>query len=257
MKKTLIVLGVFLLLAGLGTGGYLVVKGKKQGPTPTPTPEVFVETTLEERPFVSLTPSSDGHWLTLAVSRIQDADSFEYELTYETDEGVTQGAVGGPFNLKGKTTYEKEILLGTESSGKFRYHEGVEQGTLMVRLEGGPGPRKFVTEFYLKKGPAQLASVDNQFGLAAKFSSSQFYLLMPTVGLPAEFDQEVASGPYGVFGSGSQSISAATLEPQPEGNPYFFDGKQWQDLTKKSIGQIGVFVFAAEEIEEPAESENP
>ncbi|MBN1169199.1 hypothetical protein JXA63_04895 [Candidatus Woesebacteria bacterium] len=83
---------------------------------------------------VTLTPSDDGHWLKLDVSGIsQNADKMEYELIYNLPDGRVQG-VPGSIELEGESKVERDILLGTESSGNYYYDEGVESGTLTLRL---------------------------------------------------------------------------------------------------------------------------
>ena len=72
MKKNLIIaLIVLLVLTLLGGGAFLFLKSKKPVEEVTaPKPEgILIETALEERPYVTLTPRDDGRELTLAISR--------------------------------------------------------------------------------------------------------------------------------------------------------------------------------------------
>lgn len=207
MKKNyLIIGGVIIIILGI-IGGFWFWRGRQvKEPTPTKEPEgTLIETTLAERPLVTLTPTDDGHWLTIDVSRIRDADSLEYELLYNTESGATQGSIN-TVSLKGETSYSKKILLGSESSGKFKYDEGVTQGTLTIRLRGGPGTRKFVTEFHLQQGDDELTSIDEKFSLTGSLLPTDFYVTMMTIGLPGEFENEVIVGPYGVFTSGTATV---------------------------------------------------
>jgi hypothetical protein len=246
MKKTMIVLIIFVLILVLGAGIFFLFLGreKEEELTSLPTPEVFLETTLEERPFISLTPSSDGHWLILRVDRIQAADSLEYELIYKTEDGINQGSLGTA-QVAG-SSYEKEILLGTESSGHYRYHEGVKEGSLEVRLAGGKGPRKFTTDFYLAatgliKEPIELVSADGKFSFQADLATNQFYLVIPTIGLPGKIEKEVVVGPYGVFTSGLKSVKNGQVEIDGRAEIAFWDGEDWQELEKGIVSAIGVF----------------
>lgn len=85
----------------------------------------------------TLTPSDDMHWLKLDVSGISSsADSMEYELIYSLPDGRIQG-VPGTIKLEGKRKIERDILLGTESSGNYYYDEGVETGSLTLRFFSG------------------------------------------------------------------------------------------------------------------------
>lgn len=130
-----------------------MLKGK--GPKiPSPTieeKETPVEVSLEDRPYASLTPTSDGHWLTVSLSRIKNASTLEYELLYNTASGAMQGSIN-TVELKGETSYSKKILLGSESSGRYKYDEGVSEGSLTIRLRGPKGTQKFVSHFRLQNG---------------------------------------------------------------------------------------------------------
>ena len=69
--------------------------------------------------------------------------------------GIQQG-VPGTAKLDGGDI-ERKMLLGSESSGKFRYDEGVKGGTLTLRFRNSKGRLigKLSTEFTLtspKKG---------------------------------------------------------------------------------------------------------
>lgn len=253
MKRIILILVlVFILLALFGGIIFFVFKKATQRPAPetwpTPTPEgVLIETKLEERPFVSITPSDDGHWLTLEITQIKNADILEYELSYNTDKG-NQGSVGY-LKLEGKTFYEKRILLGTESSGHFRYDEGVTQGNLVVRFRQGKEVRKFTTDFHLQKGGTELSSLDGQFKIQAKLPTSTYFVTMPTVGLPSPSEAKVLGQPYGVFSSTTKIIKPAGVSLEPQGDSrsfqvYFWDGKSW--LTKPTSA-IGVFVMVTSE----------
>ncbi len=136
MKKylPLILLGVGLLVV---VGAFFVVKNSKKDVIEEE--EVAKEIPVSERPLVSLTPSSDGHYLKLVISQIKvkNAASLDYELLYTLPDGRTQG-VPGTVKLTGEDI-EKDLLLGSESSGKFRYDEGVDGGTITIRFRDSKG----------------------------------------------------------------------------------------------------------------------
>lgn len=137
MKKYLpvILIGVGLLVL---VGAFLAVKNNKSNSTVVDE-ETVKEIPVSERPFVSLTPSSDGYYLKLSISqvKVKNAASLDYELLYSLADGRTQG-VPGTVKLTGGDII-KDLLLGSESNGKFRYDEGVEGGTLTIRFRDTKG----------------------------------------------------------------------------------------------------------------------
>ena len=122
MKKFL---PIFLFLIGiLAVAGvyFFVIKGKKEQPPTTSEESALIEVPLGERPIVSLTPTSDGHFLNLKIEKIlASAASLDYELLYPVAGGRVQG-VPGSVPLTGQKEIERKLLLGSESSGKFRYN---------------------------------------------------------------------------------------------------------------------------------------
>ena len=131
-----------VILIGVGLvvlfGAFLAVKNNKSNSTVVDE-ETVKEIPFSERPFVSLTPSSDGFYLKLSISqvKVKNAASLDYELLYTLSDGRTQG-VPGTVKLTGGDIV-KDLLLGSESNGKFRYDEGVEGGTLTIRFRDSKG----------------------------------------------------------------------------------------------------------------------
>jgi len=88
MKKYLpfILLGVGIVVLIVV---FLIVKKNKQV-VPTEKEDITVTLSLNERPVASLTPSADGHWLKLSLSKIlASAASMDYELLYQLPDGRT------------------------------------------------------------------------------------------------------------------------------------------------------------------------
>lgn len=138
MKKNLplILLGVGVLIVALVAG--LIFKSTR-GKSSNDDEETVAEIPQDQRPFVSLTPTSDGHYLNLQVKniKVKNAASMDYLLVYSTENGGQQG-VPGTVQLTGGDI-EKKLLLGSESSGKFRYDSGVTGGSVTLRFRNGGG----------------------------------------------------------------------------------------------------------------------
>lgn len=272
MKKNLMIaLIILLVLALAGAGAFFVLRSKK-AVEEVITPEskgVLIETTLEERPYVTLTPRDDGRELTLSISRIKNAQTIEYELVY-LSAGLSRGVIGS-VDLKGETTVERNLLLGSCSRNVCKYDEDVSEGTLILRFRGPDGVRKFVTDFHLQQKDETLTSVDGNFQIEGKISPTAFYLTMATIGLPAspamstdrqaggpeEIEGQTISEIYGVFTAGNKTIknSIVTLtlaEESPTASLYSWDGKVWQKEEKgfetdgktvsATINQLATFV---------------
>jgi hypothetical protein len=199
------------------------------------------ELPFSQRPFARLVPTKDGHYLNMIVSdfKVPNAASMDYELYYDTAEGITQG-VPGKVNLDGKTSVERELLLGSESSGKFRYDEGVDDGTLTLRFRdaGGKLIGKVAGQWALLSGTDTLSSLDGKFAYTLDEESDAFFIVMPTFGLPESAPAEVTVGPYGVFAS---EIGPFPGEVNLSGNVYGWYANNWEALTGSS-SDLGLFI---------------
>lgn len=210
---------IILLIFGILVIAGVFIVSRKRVSVEVETQEAsLLDLPLSDRPVVSLTPTSDGHYLKLRVEKIRfPAKSFDYELLYKTGNGITQG-VPGTADLGGKEVFETELLLGSESSGKFRYDEGVEEGTLLLSFRDGEGKLlvKFSSDFHLESNVEKITSLDQK--LECSFSDGRrrkhFYLTMQTIGIPVLFDKEVKIGPYGIFSSFDGEDSAIVVLEQ-------------------------------------------
>ena len=240
MKKYLpfiiLLLGIVVLIAVY----FLVIK--KPAEVPEEQSDIAITVSLNERPVASLTPSADGHWLKLKVGKlIASAASMDYELLYGLPDGRSQG-VPGTITLAGQREIERDLLLGSESSGKFRYDEGVKEGTLTLRFRNDKGKllTKFITKFRLASNTIDLNSIDEKFVYTLKKASAKdFFVVMETFGIPNETDSEVVSGPYGVFSSSKLPlVGTVTLE----GNLQRATAKGWESLPDGKALDIGIFI---------------
>ena len=243
MTKIKKFLPLILLLLGIivVVGAYFFVTRSKKDGDVTEDETSLIEVALSDRPITSLTPSDDGHWLTLGVENIViDAASLDYELLYKLPDGRTQG-VPGSITLKGESEIERELLLGSESSGKFRYDEGVDKGTLTLRFRNEKGKliAKFTTEFALLSGTSELVSIDEGFTVSLNKTSSEYFVVMETFGVPEIPTGEVVSGPYGVF---SSALSLTGTAETSSGTLYEWSGSDWVDVTSG----VGIFIGLSE-----------
>ena len=214
MKKylpfVLLLVGILVLV-----GVVLIIRGRSQsqGENVQPEEEIAPEIPADKKPFASLIPKSDGHWLKLRIENIQvpDAITLDYELLYKTGDGRTQGVPGAGIMIKGVSMIERDLLLGSESSGKFRYDVGVEKGTLTLRFRNDKGKLvgKLVTEFHLQEKGPSLSSVDGKFKyeLDKAATGVWFVTMMPFGVKQGASNVVIAQGDYIVFSSDGLSHS--------------------------------------------------
>lgn len=174
----------------------------------------LTEISFKDRPFASLTPTADGHYINLKIEKLtlSKLASVDYELLYSLPDGRTQG-VPGSVDLNGANFFERKLLLGSESSGKFRYDEGVSDGSLTVRLRDSKGKllAKFATKWHLQSDALELTSIDENFKyVLEKKPKGMYFVTMETFGLLDSSISSVTSGPYGVFSS--SELPAGTAE---------------------------------------------
>lgn len=238
-------LPIILIAAALGilTAVVLVMRAKN-AKTPTALEStVAKEVALKDRPVTSLTPSTDGHWLTLSITKIKiKAETMDYELLYQLPDGRTQG-VPGTITLKNEDTIERKLLLGSESSGKFRYDEGVSEGSLTLRFRDAKGKliAKFSTKFHLQSRDKELTSVEGGFSYAlSQKPGKDFFVTMGTFGIPLDAPGEVALGPFGVFSSATSAVPGTVK--LGTGGVYRAAGSKWEKLESGKSSDIGIFV---------------
>jgi len=210
MKKIIpILIGIGVIVVAIVA--FVVLKGPKQTDTSDNDSTANVpELTEAQWPSISLTPTekvgvsgSMGHWLTLKVEKINitGAASMDYLLVYSTSDGGQQG-VPGTVQLTGGNI-ERNLLLGSESSGKFRYDAGVEQGTITITFRNANGKMvgKLSTDFHLQTGVTELTSVDGLFKYTLdKLAKGVYFVTMKTYIEPVTAPV-VWQGGYGVFAS--------------------------------------------------------
>ncbi len=202
-KITLIVACVFLLSAcGKKT------KTTNNQPTSTPQTGGVWEMVETEKPYISLTPTSDGHWLNLKITKLSsNISAIEYELIYnaiDNNMDIEKGVSGTIKSQEISTTIERKLLLGTESctSGcKYKYDTGVIGGTLSINFISQDGKTAtYQTPFSLKstanlKKEGFLKLETENYSLKAPVSSgSDYYLILKNY-----------NGVYSVFSSNSNS----------------------------------------------------
>lgn len=149
MKSWLPIIGAVIVLA-ISAGIILSFRGKSGSlaPMPTPSPATVTPLTVEQYPQVSLTFAADAHYVTVNLSNLH-ADQLEYNLIYDAmvKKSKLQTGVNSTADIKGKSTFSQRQLLGSESSGKFTYHEKIENAVMELTLRDAQGRSVFTATY--------------------------------------------------------------------------------------------------------------
>ncbi len=242
MKKYLpfILLGVGILVAV----GAVVFVSKRNRKSEVVDEEQLIDVATKDKPVASLRPREDGHWLDMKIEKLGKfpATTLDYELLYTLPDGRTQG-VPGTVELEGKSSVELELLLGSESSGKFRYDEGVDGGTLSLRFRNDQGKvvARFMSTFVMATGKESVSTPDGILTLTFEEPTDDYVVLMDTFGVPEMPSGEIMIGPYGIFSSGVSGTGSLALS---EGEIIMlWDGSEWtntSEISEPSIFAVGL-----------------
>ena len=149
MKKAIIIIPVIIIL----TGGFILFKNQSSRKSEvidvTPTPTVILPT-ISDSIVVLLTPKNSNREVMLKISGLEsDVASVEYELTYLTGAVLPRGVLGKITPL-GKTEITRDdIVLGTCSSGKCVYDQGVTKIDLSLKINSAKGASVFQKSYTL------------------------------------------------------------------------------------------------------------
>jgi|SRR3989344_2529917 len=136
----LVIAGTIMYSAKKGGGSLKLV--------PTPSPAVVQQLTLEKQPKVSLAFSSDAHYVTVTITNL-NADQLEYNLIYDAliKKNKLNTGVNAAASVAGQSTYSQKQLLGSESSGKFTYHENITNAHMELTLRDASGRSIFTATY--------------------------------------------------------------------------------------------------------------
>lgn len=223
-----------------------------------------------EGPYALLFPRRDGNALILNLKRTASYERINYELAYtssvdetivegkrisEDEEGsgsgvIDRGVVGTIDTKDKKGEYEQEILFGSCSKNICKYDQGVENGTLILKVKKGSKTYRMVTQWHLQKPDialGELTSLDNHFNFKLpedqNLSLIGFTIINDLTGVPKlPSGKQVLGKVYSLnvplaktLPSGDISLELA--ETPPDGAKlYKFDGNSWQELETKIEG---------------------
>ena len=137
-KLIIIIVGILLLVVG---GFYVMSSSQKAAPAPqvdqTPVEEQ-VSTMKPEDIGLSLTQSTDGRKVIMAVTNTKDISGLDYQLSYTSKGNIPRGVLGHINVKQPGQSVSQEITLGT-CSDVCHYDEGVTEIKLILKVTKSDG----------------------------------------------------------------------------------------------------------------------
>lgn len=148
-KNKLFVAGAIIIVVGLVLF-FIFRRQPAQTVQQTETiPTEIIIPTIDSSVRVNLTAVPGKKDIKLKIEEIPaGTQSIEYELSYQTKSKGLQGIIG-TITVNEEKKYEKNLTLGTCSSGTCVYHEVTGAIKLNLKFNGEYGERMFVKEFDL------------------------------------------------------------------------------------------------------------
>lgn len=257
-KTAYLILGLILVVL-IGSFGYQIFLSQKEKPL---LPDINLNFD-PEGPYAVLSPRRDGNALVLNIKRVATYDSFSYQLAYTDKNGIDRGvgSLDTWIDLKdNKSDFEQELLLGTCSQGftggkeHCVFDEGVENGTMTLRIRKGQQPYRMLAQWHLQKPDESLGvltSGDNHFTYSIKNTKREeliligFSVVVDLTGLPKLPEGKQVQGKvYSLSAPSIKEISAGDIGFELAENPppdakiarYTEGGNKWDELTTKITG---------------------
>lgn len=150
MKKNMIVgiVGV-LVFVGVVVGVIVSQKKPKVVEQTQKKEEIGAIPTVDASTQVSLTSLQGNKEIMLKSSGLPNGtESVDYELSYDTKAQGKQGVIGTIMSIS-DNSFEKQMTLGTCSSGRCVYHEVVGAIQVTLKFTGSYGEKVFSKDFTL------------------------------------------------------------------------------------------------------------
>ncbi len=138
-----------LMLLGIGGGVFVSQQQPKIADKVQIKEEVDVIPTVDSSTRVFLKPLQGNKEIVLEGLGIPDGTtSVDYELSYDTKAQGKQGVIGTISTITGNSL-EKQMTLGTCSSGRCVYHEVIGSIQVTMKFTGEYGEKILIKEFSL------------------------------------------------------------------------------------------------------------
>lgn len=247
-KQHMLILGVVILLIAAVAGVFALKNNKSADTTDETTKKQKIEEpvnviSLEERPYVQISPVADGRNIQLIIKELKKpANEAEYELEYQA--GTLLQGIFGAIQLDKLPAQVTELLGSCSAGGKCSYHEDVKGGTLLLRFSG---PENYALKqdwkyFDNSTKESAFSSKDAKFQLESESLSGQRYLVIyNSPGYPEGLEGTAVSEPYSLAVSSTLSgTGSLTMRANEEGSLKImgWDGTQWHEFAGEMDGKM-------------------
>lgn len=255
-KSTYIIAAVAFVILLLGIYFLFIFKKSQQNiqPSDSSTGEIkqVSDIALAKRPYVTLTPTSDGAEIIMSIQNMGDFNNIEYELTYQADNPssagtkIERGATGSDVNTK-DSSYKKSILLGTASRGVRSPDRGIVDGKLTIHLFKDQQEYLSETNWDLSAvGSTEnvLKSRDGNVSIELPNLGKDYWVVLAnTIGVPQGGKFEIGKVQLPVYGAfsiaGNFPTSATLTIKERAGNKLFsynHQDRSWKEINTISKG---------------------
>jgi hypothetical protein len=228
MKKYLPYI-IVLIIAIVGFAGYKVISKPQEEEKPDiptrPKIENINQLLLEQRPYILIEPKSKtrpqdlGYWITVSFynDNIKNYTGVDYDVEYQAGT-LIQGFRHSLDFSKEEPPYSKESFFGSESRGKYYYHENMIGGNIVFQLFKKDGSYDALkTNFNIQSmEEKQGVFTSNDVKAVLKVGDNEiadnvWIVIASTLGLPAPIEGEIISEPYGFYAHQPIEFKEATL----------------------------------------------
>lgn len=139
MGKRNVFIGLTILFLMIIVGGGYYLLSQKQSARPSdnqePIQQEIIPTIAPEDLGLTLTARSDKKAIKFEIANIKDITSIDYEISYLAKGNIPRGAIGHLTPKEGETKIATNFIeLGSCSSGKCKYDEGVTSVKLILKI---------------------------------------------------------------------------------------------------------------------------
>lgn len=209
-----------------------------------------------EGSYALLYPRRDGNALVLDIARVASYSEFAYQLSYTDGEGIERGAGFLDTWIKlpeGKGNYEQELIFGSCSRNVCKYDEGVENGTLILRLKKGQKVYRATALWHLQKPDVALGVLTSGDGHLVykldaereQLSNISFSITADLTGVPKlPSGKEVLGKVYSLNVPVAKELPGGLVSLELADNPpdeaklyeYIQSKNEWQELATETLG---------------------